>query len=477
MRTSNTPKETSKAVSRRGFLNTAGTAAAFTILPRYVMGGSGYTAPSEKLNLAMVGAGGQGMRNILNLLKEKDVHIVALSDTAESADYSSSYHRVPGGRDPGLKTVQEHYAASENTKGHAKCRAYVDFREMLDREADVDAVVVSTPDHTHYVASMDAIARGKHVYVEKPMARTIYEVRKMAEAARQSDVVTQLGHQGHGKDSLRITKEWIQAGAIGTVTEVHAWSDKPNLDSSRPLPTETPPVPRGLDWDLWLGPAEKRPYHPDYTPLGWRYFWDFGTSRVGDMGSHNMDPAFYALDLGQPEWVEARCAWAEKGKRPLTAIVHYNFAKRGEQPPVRLIWYEGSMPIRPDELKPGDDLVGNGNGTLFVGDQGKIMCPGWAGDPSLLPEEREKSFRRPPKTIPRVDGIYRDWIDSIKEGRKASSDWGDYSGPFAESILAGVVAMRTGERCYLDWENLKVTNLPDAESLIVPEYHNGWKLH
>jgi predicted dehydrogenase len=463
-------------LSRRQFLNTAGTAAAFTILPRYVLGGSGYTPPSEKLNIAMIGAGGQGMQNLRNLLQEEDVQIVALSDTVESADYSSSYHRVPGGRGPGLEKVHAYYAAQKSTRDYPKCHAYVDFREMLDKEKDVDAVVVSTPDHTHYVASMHAIGHRHHVYVEKPMARTIYEVRKMTEAAMEAGIVTQLGHQGHGKESLRITREWIQAGAIGKVREVHSWCDKPNLNSVDPPPTATPPVPDGLDWDLWLGPARNRPYHPDYTPLGWRYFWDFGTSKIGDMGSHNMDPAFYCLDLGQPEWVEARCAWAEKSKRPLTAVVHYQFAARGDQPAVRLIWHEGTMPVRPDELEPGEDLIGKGNGILFIGDKGKLMCPGWAGTPRLLPEERMKSFKRPPKTIPRVGGIYRDWIDAIKQGHKASSDWANYSGLFMESILAGVIAMRTGERCYMDWKNLKVTNLPNAESLIVPDYHNGWML-
>ncbi len=440
------------------------------------MGRPGFTAPSEKLNIAMVGTGGQGMQNLRNLLQEKDVQIIALADTAESADYSSSYHKVPGGRGPGLERVQAHYAAQASTKDYPKCRAYVDFREMLDKEKEIDAVVVSTPDHTHYVASMHAIGHGHHVYVEKPMARTIYEVRKMTEAAREAGVVTQLGHQGHGNESLRITREWIQAGAIGNVHEVHSWSHNPNLKATIPPPIEKPPIPDGLDWGLWLGPAKKRSYHPDYTPLGWRNFWDFGTSKIGDMGSHNMDPAFYALDLGQPEWVEARCAWAEKTKRPLTAVVHYQFAARGKQSPVRLIWHEGTMPIRPDELEPGKDLAGNGNGILFIGDKGKLMCPGWAGTPRLLPESRMRSFNRPPETIRRVGGIYRDWIDSIKQGRKASSDWADYSGPFIESILAGVIAMRTGERCYMDWKNLKVSNLPDAESLIKPEYHNGWML-
>ena len=474
MSSSDRSRKTSSQKSRRQFLYTAGTAAAFTILPRHVLGGPGYTPPSEKLNIIMVGVGGQGMQNLTNLLAQKDVHIRAVADTAEYADYSDTYHQVPGGRLPAINKIVERYSQNEATKDYPKSRTYVDFREMYDNE-DFDAVVVSTPDHFHYIAAMAAIERGKHVYVEKALARTLYEVRKLTEAAKKAGIVTQLGHQGHGGEGIRLTKEWIQAGAIGKVREVHAWSSRPNLHSFKPPPTETPPVPHGLDWDLWLGPAKQRPYHPHYTPIYWRYFWDFGTTQIGDMGSHHMDPAFYALDLGQPEWVEARCTWAERSKRPVTARVQYQFAARGQQPPVRLTWHEGTMPFRPDELELGKDLPGQGFGILFIGDKGKLACPGWAGTPRLIPESRMKSFQRPPKTIPRVSGIYRDWINAIKQGHKASSDW-SYSGPFTESILSGVIAMRTEERIYMDWKNLKVTNLPDAEQYIVPEYHNGWKL-
>jgi len=448
--------------------------AAPALVPRYVLGGPGYTPPSDILNIVMIGAGGQGMQNTRNLLQEDDVRIVAIADTAAWADYSRFYHKEPGGREPTLDRITSHYESKPSTADYPGCGVYVDFRRMLDKENHCDGVVVSTPDHTHVITVMEAIARGKHVYCEKPLARTIFEVRKLTEAARKAGIVTQLGHQGHGDEGIRLTREWIRDGAIGAVTEVHAWSNGPNRScGSRPV--DQPPVPAGLDWDLWLGPAPYRPYHPEYTPCGWRYYWEYGTSKIGDMGSHNMDPAFFALDLGHPEWVEARSAWGDREKRPFTAIVHYQFPARGAMPPVRLIWYEGLMPPRPEELEPGRDLAGDGNGILFVGEKGKIMCPGWAGNPRIIPEEKMKAYTLPPKTVPRVGGIYRDWINACKTGEKASSDW-SYSGPFIEAILSGVVAMRLEEKLYWDWPNMKVTNLPDAEQYIIPQYHNGWEL-
>jgi predicted dehydrogenase len=461
--------------SRRRFLQkTAAGAFGFAIVPRHVLGGVG-RAPSEKLNVAMIGAGGQGMQNLRNLLQEDDVQIVAIADVTEWADYSASYHRVPGGRQPGLEIVKKHGESNSATADYPACGVYTDFRRMLDKEKHIDAVVVSTPDHTHTVAGLAAIQRGKHVYMEKPIARTIYEVRKLTQAARAAGVVTQMGHQGHGGEGIRLTYEWIRDGAIGPVREVQVWSDGPNRSGCQEAPSENPPVPQGLDWDLWLGPVKSRPYHPQYTPLGWRHFWDFGTGKLGDMACHNIDPAFFALNLGYPEWVQARCAWGNRDKRPFAATVHYQFPAVGDRPAVKVTWYEGLMPPRPDDLEPGRELTGDGNGILFIGDKGKIMAPGWAGTPRLIPESKMKEYRLPPKTLPRVGGIYRDWINACKSGGKASSDF-DYSGPLTEVILMGVIAMRTGEKLYFDGPNMRATNFGDADQYIRPEYHNGWTL-
>jgi len=456
----------------------AGTAVACaTIVPRYVLGGSGFTPPSDKLNIAMIGTGGQGMHNLRNLLQESDVQIIALADVAEEADYSDSYHQVNGGRKPGYQRIKEVYGNDPARKDYPDCSVYIDFRQMLEQEKEIDAVVVSTPDHTHAVAALAAIQMGKHVYVEKPLARTIYEVRKVTEAARKAGVATQMGIQGHGDEGLRLTYEWIRDGAIGKVREIHAWSAGPNTAACREdIPEGSIPVPKGLDWDLWIGPVKYRPYSPHYTPLGWRDYWYFGTGLIGDMGCHNMDPAFFALDLGYPEWVQAQSAWGDRNKRPFVSNVYYQFPARGSMPPVKLTWYSGLMPPKPDELEPGRDLDQSyGNGILFIGDKGKIMCPGWAGNPRLIPESRMKAYKLPRKTLPRVGGIYRDWITACKTGNKASADF-EYSGPLTEVILMGAVAMLTEEKLYWDGPNMQVTNYPEAQQYIRPEYLNGWIL-
>jgi predicted dehydrogenase len=466
-----------QAVTRRKFLASAGgAAAAATIVPRYVLGGKGFTAPSDQLNIAMIGTGGQGMQNLRNLLRQDDVRIIALADVTEWADYGGTYHRNVGGRKPGFDRIHEYYSKRAATEDYPDCSVYVDFRKMLDKEQNIDAVVVSIPDHSHYNAAMAAVAHGKHIYVEKPLCHTIYEVRKLTEAARKAGIVTQMGNQGHGDEGLRLTYEWIRDGAIGPVHDVHAWSDGGQREGCPGTGLKgNPPIPAGFDWDLWLGPIKKRPYHPDYTVGGWRDWWAFGTGRIGDFGCHNMDPAFFALDLGYPEWVQARSAWGDRDKRPFASVIYYQFPARGEMPPVKMTWYTGLMPPRPDELEPGRELTGDGNGILFVGEKGKIMCPGWAGNPRLIPEAKMKAYTLPPKTLKRVGGIYRDWIDAIKTGGKSSADFG-YSGPMAEVILMGVVAMRTEEKLYWDAPNMKATNYPEAEKYIIPEYYNGWKL-
>jgi predicted dehydrogenase len=465
--------------SRRKFLAAAGgAAAAAALVPRYVLGGREFTAPSDLLNIAMIGTGGQGMQNLRNLLRQDDLRVMALADVTEWADYSHTYHRVPGGRKPGFNMIKDYYSSRPTTEDYPDCGVYIDFRKMLDKEKDIDAVVVSTPDHTHYIAAMAAIAYRKHLYVEKPLCRTIYEVRKLTEAARRAGIVTQMGNQGHGDEGLRLTYEWIRDGAIGQVYEVHAWSAGGQSEGCPGhKPEGRPPIPEGFDWDLWLGPIKKRPYHPDYTEGRWRDWWAFGTGRIGDFGCHNMDPAFFALDLGYPEWVQARSAWGDRDKRPFASIIYYKFPARGEMPPLKLTWYTGLMPPRPEELEPGRELAGDGQGILFIGEKGKIMCPGWAGNPRLIPEEKMQAYREqlPPKTLKRVGGIYRDWIDAIKTGGQASSNF-DYSGPMTEVILMGIVAMLTEEKLYWDGPNMKANNCSDADEYIKPEYHNGWEL-
>ena len=478
-----TPNQSAKSkasnISRRGFISGAvASTAVFTVVPHHVLGGRRYVPPSEKVNMAVIGTGGQGIQNIKALLDHADVQVTAVCDVTEEADYSRFYYSGTGGRKPALAVVQKHYSNQKATGHYQGCGCYIDFRKMFDKERNIDAVLVATPDHIHAVATMAAIQRGKHVYCEKPLTHSIWEARKITEAARKAKVATQMGNQGHSGEGIRLTCEWIWDGAIGPVREVHAWSNT-GVDWAGYRvtgPKEMPPVPAGLDWKLWIGPAPYRPYHPAYAPYNWRGWWDFGTGAIGDMACHNMDPAFWALKLGHPVGVEACATNTNSETTPFGSIVYYEFPVRGEMPPVKVTWYSGGlMPPRPEELEPGRELTGGGNGILFVGDKGKIMCPGWGGNPRIIPEAKMKEYELPPKTIPRSKGHHRDWIDACKGGKLASSDF-DYAGPMTEVVLLGNVALRTGEKLSWDGVNLKAANCLEADIYIRPEYHNGWSL-
>jgi predicted dehydrogenase len=472
-------KSRDAAMSRRNFIGgAAATTAAFSVVPRYVLGRSGSAPPSEKLNIAIIGTGGQGTHNIRALLGQSDVQVMAICDVNEESDYSRFYYGGTAGRKPAQKLIEKHYASQKSRGQYKGCACYIDFRKMLEKEKAIDAVLVATPDHMHAVATMAAIKHGKHVYCEKPLTHSIYEARKVTEASRRARVATQMGNQGHSGEGIRLTVEWIRDGAIGDVREVHSWShtgvDWAGFRIARPK--ETPPVPAGLNWDLWLGPVRHRPYHLAYAPYNWRGWWDFGTGAIGDMACHNMDPAFWALDLEHPVSVEASSTGINSETTPFGSIIHYQFPARRNMPPVTVTWYGGGlMPPRPEELEPGRQLTGGGNGILFVGDEGKIMCPGWGGNPRIIPESKMRAYTLPSKTIPRSKGHHRDWIDACKGGKPASSNF-DYAGPMTEVILLGNVALRTGQQLSWDGANMKAINAPEAEGYIRPEYHNGWTL-
>jgi predicted dehydrogenase len=464
-----------KSFSRRQFLKSSGGIAAATLfLPRYVLGGESHTPPSDKLNVAVIGAGGRGTQNMKEMIRMKDVQVVAICDVTEEADYSRFYYGGRAGRGPAKEIVDVRYSSDESTKDYPACGVYVDFRKMFEAEKNINAVLVGTPDHAHAIPSLEAIHRGKHVFCEKPLARTIYEARMITEAARKAGVATQMGNQGHSGEGIRQTVEWIQDGAIGMIKEVHSWHNGGCHVGMRMTPPEDAPlIPEGMDWELWLGPAAKRPYHPDYTPYTWRGWLDFGTGPMGDMACHNMDPAFWALDLGHPIGVEASAEGISPLTYPTSAVVHYEFPARGDLPPVSLTWYSGKLPPRPEELEPGENLIGDGNGILFVGDKGKIMCPGWAGAPQIIPKSRRNEYKTPAKTLSRSKGHYRDWVDACKGGAPASANF-EYAGTLAEVVLLGNVAMQVGEKLNWDGKTMKASNCPNADRYIRPEYHNGW---
>jgi predicted dehydrogenase len=345
---------------------------------------------------------------------------------------------------------------------------------MLEKEANnIDAVTVSTPDHTHAVAAMMAIKMGKHVYCQKPLAHDIFEVRQMVQAAREYKVVTQMGIQIHAMESMKLFVEMVQSGMIGPVREVHLWCDRTWGRGDIQRPQETPPVPAGLDWNLWLGTAPERPYHPDYLPGKWRCWWDFGTGSLGDMGCHIFDPAFWALKLTSPTTIEAAAGPFSSESCPISSMVRYEFPARGELPPVTLCWYDGGLkPWRPKDLEVNRDLPPNGG--LYVGEKGTILLP-HVGGPRLAPESCMKDFQKPEQVLPRGIDHYQEWIQACKGGRDTLAGF-DYAGPLTEAVLLGNVATRTRQRIHWDTESMKITNLPEANQLLQRTYRNGWTL-
>ncbi|MBI5396624.1 MAG: Gfo/Idh/MocA family oxidoreductase [Verrucomicrobia bacterium] len=462
-------------VSRRRFLTTTATAAAFSILP----GVRGQNSPNNKLNIAGIGVGGQGGSDLNSILRESPgENIVALCDVNE-AHAGHTFKKFPA------------------------AKIFKDYRKMLDEMKEIDAIVVGTPDHHHAFASMEGIKRGKHVYCEKPLTHSVWEARHVAEAARKAKVVTQMGNQGAASEDTRRLCELIWAGAIGKVREAHIWTDR----ASRGLfeeywpqgverPKETPPVPPTLEWDLWLGPAPERPYHPAYLPMRWRGWWDFGTGALGDIGCHSMDPVFRALKLGAPASVEACSTRVNTETFPLASMVTYQFPARGAEiqahnphvkglsgtsagavkmPPLKLVWYDGGLrPSRPAGLDKEEEM--GTNGRLIIGDDGFIFGT------RMYPEARRKQFFKTPRSIPRVAGHYVDWVEACKTGRKSGADF-DWAGPLAEAVLLGNVPLRRQLREAvmhhpLQWDSVafRFTNLEEANKFLRRDYRAGWTL-
>ena len=450
--------------TRRHFLQTtAVVASAFAVVPRQVLGGS--DAPSNKLNIAGIGIGGMGGQNLKQCAAE---NIVALCD------------------------VDQSYAA-KTFQAYPNAKAYGDYRVMLEKQKDIDAVIVATPDHSHAVIALAAIRAGKHVYVQKPMTHSLHEARLLTEAARAQKVATQMGNQGHSGDGTRLVCEWIRSGAIGSVREVHAWTNRPvwpqGVEVERPK--DTPPVPAGLNWDTWLGPAPYRPYHPAYVPGTWRAWWDFGTGSLGDLGCHILDAPFWALNLIHPLSVEGCIStyWHDLWKKtephnetyPRSTIVRYRFPARGDLPALKLTWWDGGMmPPRPEGLEPDEELGDADGGVIFLGDKGVLICGCYGRSPRVFPEEKSRDLPKTPQTLARIpggiEGHEKDWVRACKGGAPASSNFG-YSGPLTEMVLMGNLAVRFPNRQLLwDGPNLQVTNDKDANAYTQRKYREGWTL-
>jgi predicted dehydrogenase len=441
-------------VSRRRFLSKATTSvASLTVLPGYVLGLRGATSPNDKLNIAAIGLCNQGGGDLQAMTGES---IVALCD------------------------VDTRYIA-KRSKQFPKAKQYQDFRRMFDdMGGQIDAVLIATPDHWHAALALRAMKMGKHVYCEKPLAHSIYEVRALMQAARELKVTTQLGNQGHSFASIRVFREWIEDGAIGTVREVHAMCD--SIYSRADMVEEVKhgePVPQTLDWDLWVGPAQFRAYHSAYHPRKWRSWTNFGTGVIGDWCCHVVDPAFWTLDLGAPTTIEALEALDyDPGRQGETFaagnVIRYHFPAKGERAAVTLTWYDGPRkPPRPPELEPDEKLPDIG--ALVVGDRAKILYGSHGATAArIIPDEGSERFKRSPQRYARSPGQQKEWIDACKTRTPAGSDF-SYGGPLTELALLGVIAMRfKGQKLEWDSAGMRFTNCSDANAFLKPSFRKGW---
>lgn len=410
-------------------------------------------SPNEKLNVAAIGSGGKGRSDIHACKRE---NLVALCDVDwnRAAETFGEFPEVP---------------------------RYKDFRVMLDKEKDIEAVTITTPDHFHAVAAVHAMEMGKHVFVQKPLTYSVAEARLLGEVARRTKVATQMGNQGHCRNGVRRLCEMVWNGDIGQVREAHIWTNRPVWPQGIGRPTETVAVPDTMAWDLWLGPAPERPYHPSYAPFNWRGWLDFGCGVLGDMACHIADPANWALRLSEtgPLSVEAvKNEGMTSETYPNNSIIKYEFPKRGDMDPVTLYWYDGgNLPEVPEGIPAGTKLGDGDNGSILIGTKGIVTAGEYGGNPRLLPDELMNDYEPPPETIPRISGQspHKDWIRACKGGEPACSNF-DYSVPFTEWVVMGNLALRYKQKIEWDAENMRVTNLPEANRHVTRTYRDGWDL-
>jgi len=481
-------------------------------VPSHVLGRGGTAAPNSRLNLAFIGVGSQGLRVLLNFLRQPDVQAVSVCDVVtERDDYPQWGERefrdavatllggsAPAwvealstrrpirltrtltvtagvaGTEPCRRIINAYYGRNKASGSYRGCTAHADFRELLAKETDVDGVVVCTPDHWHALIAIAAMERGKHVYCQKPMTHSVAEARRMAEVARATAVATQVAVGPQAAESTRVLCEWIASGAIGPVREVVNWSNRPVWPQGLERPTDAPAVPRGLDWDLWLGPAPARPFHPVYLPFVWRGWYDFGCGAIGDMGCYSFDVIFRALQLTPPTRIEASSSELMDDCFPKACLMRFQFPARGDRPPVILTWYDGGLlPPLLDRLGPIPAL--DKEGLLFLGDRGAILCGFTGENPRLLPEAAFRDFTPPPKSLPRSIGHDREWIEACKGAAAKPGANFEFSSAVTETILLGNVALRAGQRIEWDTAAMKAGKNPAADRLVNPPCRAPWR--
>ena len=443
----------SKLTRRAAMRRMAAVGAGLTIVPRHVLGGPRYQAPSDKLNIACIGVGGKGTSDVRGVSSE---NIYALCDVDQKR-------------------------AERSVEAFPAARRYRDYRSMLQGEADkIDAVTVSTPDHSHAAAAVMAMRLGKPVFCQKPLSRSLHEVRVMRQVARETGVATQMGNQGHASDSTRQIREWVEAGAIGTVREVQYWTNRPIWPQGIDRPEEVESIPSTLDWDLWLGPAPERPYNSAYAPFAWRGWWDYGTGALGDIACHSMDAAFWALDLGYPSRIEAETTPVNDETAPTASRIVYDFPARNDRGPIKVTWRDGGLtPPMPPNTGLGRrwpvDPIG---GQLWVGDDGMLLAGVYGDDPRLLDRDRFREIRAnpPAEKYPRSPGHYEEWIRAAKGGEPAGSGFDESSGPLTEMVLLGNLAVRSGAAVEIDPNDGRVLTEGIPDEYLRPSYRDGWSL-
>lgn len=494
-----------RRITRRDFVaNSAMLAFGATVLPRHVLGGPGYRAPSDSLNIAVIGMGQQGTENAEEMLSENLVAVCDVDFAFTERMVRNKLKERDGRARPKGEELQKKFSAAKR---------YTDFRVLLEKEKDIDAVVIATPDHLHAVIAKAAMELGKHVYVQKPLTWSIHEARVLQRVAKETGVVTQMGNQGHSSKEARLINEWIQAGVIGPVHEVHVWTDRPIWPQGIPQPMSTPEllrkssqtgswnrrainetmasamggshtIPAGLDWQLYLGPvAEDVPYHPVYHPFNWRGWVPFGVGALGDMGAHLIDHPYWALGLTYPTQVEATSTpWGGPSDDPfcypLAMTAHYEYPARGSMPAVKLSWYDGGlMPKRPAQL-PDDVALTREGGVIYVGEKGILMHGTYGGNPRLYPQSLNDAAKAVPETYPRIEGTHHmNWVNACK-GQGTTTSPFEYAAPLTENMLLGMVALRAGQgkKILYDAPNMRITNVPEANQYLTREYRQGWSV-
>ena len=413
------------------------------------------------MRVAVIGVGGRGMNDLEAVAASPGASIVALCDCDERQAVAA-------------------------IKAFPQAARFTDWRRLLDRRDDFDAVVVATPDHNHAIVSIEAMRRGKHVYCEKPLAHSIFEAREMARVAREAGVVTQMGTQGHAYEGTRRAVEVLRSGALGDVKELHVWTDRPAGWWAQGIlrPADRPPVPAGLDWDVWLGPAPDRPYNDAYVPFKWRGFWDFGTGAIGDMGIHTLDTAYWGLQLGPVVSARIKDCSPSPGHpslretAPLWSILEVTFAAEAGKAPVTMTWYDGGK-LPPPDLFNGEKLITRDGGSLIVGSKGTLFTRTWHGGQNekdmflLLPTRQFEGFVSPTPTLPRTTGHHEEWVSACLGRGKALSDFG-YAASLTEALLVGNLALRTGKSIEWDTAAMRAVNAPEADTFIRPAFRPGW---